>query len=211
VDIVDARGEFTHLMRPDGSQLHALDDRWFSTYSQVCCADWSPDGSRLVVVVTMREPTRATTIAVASVDRATGKATAIRPLTMLPGGQPEYGRWSPDGRFVVYEALIDGNWDLWIVDPDAPTPRRLTRSPRNDRQAVWQDRPRGLYFLHNSHEVWRLPFDDRGLPTSEAERWLVPPRRLRVAADSLDISPAGDRLLLTLLADASDIWLVEFK
>ena len=46
-DLVDARGEFTHVMRPDGTQLHALDERWFSTFAHVCCADWSPDGSRL--------------------------------------------------------------------------------------------------------------------------------------------------------------------
>ena len=60
-DIADARGEFTHVMRPDGSQAHALDERWFSRYTHVCCAGWSPDGSRLAVAVTTREePARST-------------------------------------------------------------------------------------------------------------------------------------------------------
>jgi Tol biopolymer transport system component len=151
------------------------------------------------------------TVAVVSIDRSTGTATATRLLTTLPGGAPEYGRWSPDGRFIVYEALTDGSWDLWIVDPDAPTPRRLTTSSGNDRFAVWQKQPRVLLFLRDGREVWRMPFDDKGTPTGAAERWLVRPGRLRLDADSLDISPADDRLLLTLAALASDIWLVELR
>jgi Tol biopolymer transport system component len=40
-DMVDARGEFTHLMRPDGSDCtrrRAL----VQEYTHVCCAGWSP-------------------------------------------------------------------------------------------------------------------------------------------------------------------------
>ena len=137
-DLVDARGEFTHVMRPDGSQLRALDERWFSTFGHVCCADWSPDGSRLNVTVTTRDSPAKTTLAIVSFDKSSGVATGTRVLTNLPGGAPEYGRWSPDGRAIVYEALIDGGWDLWIVDPDAPAPRPLTTAGGNDRHAVWQ-------------------------------------------------------------------------
>lgn len=92
-----------------------------------------------------------------------------------------------------------------------PVPRRLTRSLHNDRQAVWQDRPRALYFLRDSREVWRLAFDDDGVPAADAAPWLVPPIRQRATADSLDMSPSGDRLLVGLQAVASDIWLVELK
>ena len=210
-DMSDARGEFTHVMRPDGSQVHALDEGWFSSYSHVCCADWSPDGSRLAITVTARDKSAATTVAVASIDRSAGTATATRLLTALTGGAPEYGRWSPDGRFIVYEALTDGSWDLWIVDPDAPAPRRLTTSSGSDRFAAWQEHPRALFFQRDGREVLRMPFDDRGTPAGAAERWLVPPGRLRLDADGLDISPSDDRLLLTLESLASDIWLVELR
>jgi hypothetical protein len=40
--------------------------------------------------------------------------------------------------------------------------------------------------------------------------WLVPPGRLTLDGDGLDISPSGDRLLLTI-AHAADIWLVELR
>jgi eukaryotic-like serine/threonine-protein kinase len=209
-DLLDSRGEFTHLMRPDGSQVHPLDRGWFGSYSQVCCADWSPDGSRLALAVSPRNGNRST-MAIASIDRATGTASALRELTMLPGGAPEYGRWSPDGRFVVYEALTEGNWDLWIVDPDAPAPLRLTTFASNDRQAAWQKQPQTLYFRRDNREVWRLPFDRAGSPAGPATPWLVMPRGFQLAADSLSIHPSDDRLLTSITATASDIWLVELR
>jgi TolB protein len=111
-DMVDARGEFTHVMHSDGSQVRALDERWYGSYSHVCCADWSPDGSRLAVSMTPHDEPVLSMVAVVSFDRGAGKATATRLLTTLPGGAPEYARWSPDGRFIVYEAMTEGSWDL---------------------------------------------------------------------------------------------------
>jgi eukaryotic-like serine/threonine-protein kinase len=211
LDVLDARGEFTYLMRPDGSQLHPLNQRWFTTYRQVCCGDWSPDGSRLTLVVTGHEANAANDkgmLGVVSIDRVKGTAGDMR-LLDLPGWAPQYGRWSPDGRLIVYEAVTEGSWDLWIVNPDHPAPRRLTSFPGNERQAVWQKTPLGILFYRDFREIWRLPLSAEGSPTGPAERWFVPPAPLTLTADSLDVSPSGDRLMVTLVTPASDIWLVE--
>ena len=210
LDVVDARGEFTHLMRPDGSQLHPLDQRWFTMYQQTCCADWSPEGTRLTLTVTQQDANTAgdTTLGVVSIDRASGTPGEMR-LLKLPGGAPELGRWSPDGRWIVYEAVTDGSWDLWIVNPDNPAPRPLTRFAGNERQAVWQRHPLGILFNRDAREVWRLLIDPGGSPTGPAERWFVPPGPMTLTADSLDVHPAGDRLMVTIVTPVSDIWLVE--
>ena len=55
-----------------------------------------------------------------------------------------------------------------------------------------------------------MPFGPDGTPSGPAERWFVSPDRHLLAADSLDVSPPGDRLMLTLVSPASDIWLVGF-
>jgi hypothetical protein len=39
----------------------------------------------------------------------------------------------------------------------------------------------------------------------------VPPARVKMVDDSLDISPSNNRLIVTLAASASDIWLVELR
>ena len=210
-DIVDRRGEFTHVMRADGSQIHPLNEAWLKTHSQVCCADWSPDGGRLAVATATGGATRSSGIAIAAFDRAAGTASAVRHLTDLPGGTPQYARWSPDGRFLVYEAVTDGSWDLWIVDPDAPRPQRLTTFGGNDRQAVWQKEPLALYFLRDDREVWRIPMTASGSPGGPEQRWFAAPGRLKLYGDSLSISPSADRLLTTIVTPSSAVWLVELK
>jgi Tol biopolymer transport system component len=210
-DAVDARGEFTHLMRLDGSQAHPVNAGWFTAYRHTCCADWSPDGTRLALSVSTRSAGRTrdrSAIGVVTIDRASGQAGELRMLD-LPGGAPEYARWSPDGRFIAYEALTDGSWDLWIVNPDNPVPRRLTNFEGNERSAAWQKEPLALLFRRDSREIWRLPMDAHGSPRAPAERWFMPPGRLTLVVDSLDVHPAGDRLMLTVATPASDIWLVE--
>jgi Tol biopolymer transport system component len=210
-DVVDARGEFTHLMRSDGSQAHPLNAGWFVPYRHTCCTDWSPDGTRLALSLSTRSANGArdrSAIGVVPIDRASGRTGELRMLD-LPGGAPEYARWSPDGRFIAYEALTDGSWDLWIVNPDHPAPRRLTAFEGNERSAVWQKEPLALLFRRDSREIWRLPMDAHGAPRAPAERWFVPPGRLTLVVDSLDVHPAGDRLMLTVATPASDLWLVE--
>jgi Tol biopolymer transport system component len=210
-DSVGPNGEFTHVMRFDGSQSHPLDERWLSTYRQICCADWSPDGTRLALVVTPRvvdatgDPG---TIGVVSFDQTSGRAGDLR-LLDLPGGLAQYARWSPDGNFIVYEAVTEGSWDLWMVNPDAPEPRRLTRFAGNERSGTWQKNPRAVVFLRDSHEIWRLPVDRQGTPSGSPQRWLASTGRQSFGVDGLDVSPSGDRLMLTLGTAASDIWLVE--
>ncbi len=62
---------------------------------------------------------------------------------------------SDSGEAVAFSWLQDGNWDLWVVRPPDPRPRRLTRHPAVDDDPVWQgkrrliftsDRGRGLQF-----------------------------------------------------------------
>jgi Tol biopolymer transport system component len=210
-DVVDTRGEFTHLMRFDGSQARPLNPRWFAAYRHTCCGDWSPDGTRLALSVSSRsgDGTRdRSAIGVVPIDRASGQAGELRMLD-LPGGAPEYARWSPDGRFIVYEALTDGSWDLWSVNPDNPAPRRLTTFEGNERSAAWQKEPLALFFRRDSREIWRIPMDANGSARGPAERWLVPPGRLTLIVDSFDVHPGGDRMMLTVATPASDIWLVE--
>ena len=64
--------------------------------------------------------------------------------------------WSPDGFHILFSWGIEGNQDVWVIDPASKALRRLTSHPGNDENPVWDrpnrrilfvsDRGRGLQF-----------------------------------------------------------------
>jgi eukaryotic-like serine/threonine-protein kinase len=203
-DVIDRTGEYVHLMRRDGSGILLPDEAWRKRFSMTCCADWSPDGTRLAMHV------NSASSAIARLDPATGAALETLAID-LPGSADEYHRWSPDGRLLAYEAVTDGSWDLWVAKADGSEAHRLTDLPGNERTAAWHPRLPFVYF-HDSYGIlWRVPVDTAGKPTGAPHVWMKLPGRMIVAGDGLDFTPAGDRVLVTLLERASDIWLVELQ
>lgn len=202
VDVIDSTGEYVHLMRPDGSGLRLPDERWRERFSMTCCADWSPDGTRLAMHV------NSWTSAIVRIDPADGAALETVALN-LPGGADEYHRWSPDGRLIAYEAVTDGTWDLWVVNADGSQPRRLTDLPGNERTAAWHPRLRFVYFRDEAGAIWRVAVDSDGRPTAAPRIWMTLSGRIHVASDGIDFSRDGERLLVTLRERGSDLWLIE--
>ena len=200
-DVSDERGEFTYLMRPDGGNIRDLGFR--NNFELSCCAAWSPDGSQIAIFLEGR-------IGIVDIDPETGTAQKIQ-LLDLPGEAEEYASWSPDGRFITYEAVENGNWSLWITRPNGTDARRLTFESTNERYSAWSKDSRFVYFVrHDYGDYWRIPMDaDTGTPTGAPQLWFTPPNRHRVANDSVDFTK--DKVVMAIAKDASDIWLVEFR
>lgn len=80
-----------------------------------CEPHWSPDGQRLVY----ETETRICTI------QPDGKKN--RPVTFF-GGVQRYGRFSPDGQWIVYCQGVSeqGPWELYLIPAPGGTPMRLT-------------------------------------------------------------------------------------
>ena len=110
---------------------------------------------------------------------------------------------------MVYEALTDGTWDLWVARPDGSESHRSTNSPGSERSAAWHPRLPFIYFESDGRTIWRVAIDASARATGPPERWLTLPDRLEAASDGIDFTVNGDRILVTLLERASDIWLVE--
>jgi Tol biopolymer transport system component len=201
----DSEGTWSWLMRPDGSGAHQADD-WRQEYSLVANSDWSPLGLRLVSQ--LRRLDGQARVGIAEVNAATGVVTARRELDATGSGD-EHPRWSPDGRSVVCETF-SGSWNLWIIDPERGSCRQVTDLPGNERSAVWQAHPLFVYFIKDQRSLWRIPMSDALTPSGPPSPWLVLPR-LRVPADSIDISHDGKRLVVALSKTGTDLWLVERK
>src|SRR5690606_33140793 len=94
---------------------------------------------------------------IANISQGTGMAAAMTPdgeslvvdllgrLWLLPssGGAAQqltpddeaarHPRVSPDGRRVVYQRRVNGQWDLWLLDLESAERRPLTDSPYDER------------------------------------------------------------------------------
>ncbi len=201
----DKDGNFTWVMRPDGSGAHAAAN-WEEAYTNACCSAWSPDSRRAIVSGTLKSG--GGRLAFADVDPDTGTFKLVR-VQDMPGSLEEYVRWSPDGRAIAYEAFSEGSFDIWVADADGKSPRRLTSFPGNERSSSWQAAPLQLYF-RDERTIWRMPMTDALTPAGPPVRWLAIPG-LRAMGDSLDISPDSKHIVVALARPESDIWLVERK
>jgi Tol biopolymer transport system component len=115
--------------------------------------------------------------------------------------------WSPDGRFLAYEMVSEGSWDLWLATADGRAPRRLTADPGNERSPVWSPDGKYLYYVKDSRGVWRLPVDAAGRPAGSPRPWAQFPR---TRIDRYSLCFANDQAILSVREGASDLWLVEF-
>jgi len=96
-------------------------------------ADFSPDGTKLVLAAT----------AVSVLDLNGGIVDPILPADSDWYTAPD---WSPDGKHIVYSPIADDNRDIWVVDTFmSPVDggreyfrTRLTDDPAEDKQAVWR-------------------------------------------------------------------------
>ena len=83
-------------------------------------------------------------------------------LTHGPGLLQGSPRWSPDGRQIAFDSQgEDGHWDIWTIDADGGSLRRLTQDPGDENQPSWSRDGRFVYFQLGSggrgHDVWRIP------------------------------------------------------
>jgi Tol biopolymer transport system component len=197
-------GTYTWMMRPDGSDLHPLLPQIKDKFTYSGSSSWSPDSSRFAFYARNRDGKEG--IAVAAMDVATGTARAIDILD-VPGRFAERANWSPDGHFLVYEAVHEGSWDLWITDAAGKEPYRLTSDPGNERSAVWSPDGKFIYFVKDYRSVWRVPMGANARPTGPTQLWAEFPKT-KIDTDSLAVS--NDQVVIAITQEASDLWLVEF-
>lgn len=168
-----------HILRRDGDAQQALftDNGLLSAWE---LAAWSPDGAHLLLTVS-----EATDWAeIIRLDLPSGR---IQQLTSnnFPDNEPD---WSPNGQYIVYQALMADGWDIFVMSAEGQLLRRLTERPGLDALPRWSpdgeaiafvsDRagPRNIYLMSPwGEDVRRLT--DGGIdsnPTwSPDGRWLA--------------------------------------
>ena len=191
-------------MRLDGGELHIGDSVWPSRYRYVCCTDWSPDGTRLTVTLI---GDRGQKLGIVDLDVNTGQVRRMTELDVA-GVNPGFARWSPDGRFLIYNASDETGSDLWIADANGRGSRKLASLSGTESVGAWRAQPLAFYFIKDSKAIWRMAMNADGTPAGPPRVWLGW-TGLSLGPDSLDISRDGERVITTVSRRGSDLWLVE--
>lgn len=88
------------------------------------------------------------------------------PRQVTPTGPSYLHGWSPDGRYLVYTALRQGDYDIYRIPVEGGPEERLTDAPGLDDGPEYS--PDGQYIYFNSvrsgtMQIWRMRPDGSGL------------------------------------------------
>jgi Tol biopolymer transport system component len=148
---------------------------------------WSPDGGRIAYMHSLSGP----------------QTLMIRPVH---GNEParaylehevsfkQVDGWTPDGKRLIYERQDAATrWDLWILDVEAGTAKRLLASPFNEQEG--RVSPDGRLLAYTS--------DETGRPELYVQPFETPGRRVQVTTAGLARADwlRDGRLLYQLIAD----------
>jgi Tol biopolymer transport system component len=86
---------------------------------------------------------------------------SARLITSIQATHITPGSWSPDERRIVFDAVVDGNDDVFGADVSSGKPERLTRDSSIDGIASWSRDGRWIYYSSTRSgtgaDIWRLP------------------------------------------------------
>jgi Tol biopolymer transport system component len=72
--------------------------------------------------------------------------------------------WSPNGRLIAFDAIVNRNDDIWVMRPDGRARRRVTTSPAPDYFAAWSPDGRSIVFTSdrgNGEDLYVIGADGR--------------------------------------------------
>jgi TolB protein len=106
---------------------------------------WSPTGREMVFISDRSGPPHLYVM--------DAEGANVRPLTT--NGRHTQPRWSPKGDVIVYTQR-QGTHDIWAVNVDGSSPRRLTSGPGDNQGPTWAPNGRHLMFQTNRLGAWQI-------------------------------------------------------
>ncbi len=81
-------------------------------------------------------------------------------LTSFGGPHVTTPRWSPDGLWIVFDARVKANGDIYVVSARGERPRRLTDEPSDESFPAWTHDGKWVYFTSDradGPQIWKMP------------------------------------------------------
>jgi serine/threonine protein kinase/Tol biopolymer transport system component len=135
---------------PHGARVQA--ERLISSRFTENSPAFSPDGLSLLV-----SSDRTGAYQIYRSDPDGNDATELTKLFGHTVGSPV---WSPDGSRIAFDARVDGNPDIWVMNADGGQPQRITTEPSEDVTGAWTPDGNSIVFCSNRSgdlQLWRAP------------------------------------------------------
>jgi dipeptidyl aminopeptidase/acylaminoacyl peptidase len=137
------------LLAPGG--LAAADKRPMTiddlfAFKRVAAPQISPDGKSVayqVTTVNLEDNKSSTALWIAATD---GK-TPPKQLTNPQGKRDAAPRWSPDGKFILFESNRSGSSQLWVISADGSELRQLTNISTGASNGIWSPDGKHVAFM----------------------------------------------------------------
>jgi Tol biopolymer transport system component len=151
--------EFTTLELWIGDLATGGETRFVSEPGINAAPKWSPDGERIAYMHSVSGPQ---TLMIRSVH---GTEPA-RPYLEHEVSFKQVNCWTPDGKRLVYERQDAATrWDLWILDVETGTPKRMIAGPFNEQEGRVSPDGRLLAYMSDEtgrQELYVQPFETPG-------------------------------------------------
>jgi len=180
-------------------------------------AQWSPDSSKLVFWSHDNKQTSY----IQSADISSGK------IETLLKSDEDINRpvFSPDGQYIAYSAVTDGNWDVWVMTSDGRKNYRLTSKPDMESNPIWSPdgsalaykvAPMGEYGLTVEHFLTfengfekQAVYEWNGPQAIQMSDWSNDGKKIAYTAEVVTESSGKDRVSYKIIV--SDYMLKEGK
>ncbi|BCO10371.1 hypothetical protein GF1_27470 [Desulfolithobacter dissulfuricans] len=202
------------LMDADGKNQRQLT----SGPTMAAWPEWSPDGSRLVF---WSYNPAAKIYGIEMVSAEGREENRNRKILVQSHSMLDRPTFHPDGEYIAYGAVTEGNWDIWLINPDTGKKWRLTSDPQMETNPLWRPDGKALAFKvapggeYSLTEEYFMTFE-KGYQNPTIYRWKGPEslqmsgwspdgRKITYTAEIISDSSGEDRV--TYAAMVSDICL----
>jgi Tol biopolymer transport system component/DNA-binding winged helix-turn-helix (wHTH) protein len=180
--------------------------------------DWTPDGNSILASSDWRTPGRVA-LCLFPLDAAPNAETQMRVIASHPEYHLWQGRFSPDGRWISFNAFkaTDPAVSTVYVAPASGGPWiRITEGQYWDDKPRWSPDGKSIYFVSNRtgfFNVWKVRFDPAsGKPLDQpasVTAFESPTQMIMPNIVPMEMALTHDRLILPMLETSGGIWILE--